>query len=129
MDDLTQEIYDRAEKIAAIRARESGEDKWAFKDDDTEEVKKWVMDGTLKAAVNSGIIKYNSGEAPEPDVLPDEQLQSVVYYLLWMYYSALGAEAIKEALYWKALHEEELKRYRFDPNEKSTATRPYNVGL
>jgi hypothetical protein len=123
--DLTQEIYDRAAKITAIKARETNDDRWAFKVDDADTVKGWLLEGVLKAAVASGIIKYNSGEAPEPDVLPDEQLTSVVFYLIYRYYASIGE--LKEATYWKFEHEDELKRYRFDPNTKSTARLKYRM--
>lgn len=125
--DLNQEIYDRAAKITAIKARETGDDRWAFKVDDEETVKGWLREGVLKAAVASGIIKYNSGEAPEPDILPDEQLTSVVFYLIYRYYSAIGE--LKDATYWEVQHENELKRYRFDPNKKATARRPYHLSI
>jgi hypothetical protein len=133
--DLIQEIYDRAARYSAIRARELGDDKWAFKSDDKDTMKQWIMKGTLKVAVACSIIKFDSGESPEPDVLPDELLDSVVYYLIAEYYDTIGeirgsgrgGVVNPEGQYWRAKHEDELNRYRFDPHTKTTARRPYRM--
>lgn len=125
--DITQEIYDRAAKISAIRARAIGDDKWAFHTDDIDAVKQWILDGTLKIAVKSGIIKFDSGEAPEPDVLADEQLLGVVYYILSVYFDTIGEKG--EGSYYRLLFDDEMKNYRFDPHQDTTATKKYNMGL
>ena len=123
--EVIDQLLQNAGEITAIRARKEDNDKWAIEPDDFEKVKKWILDGTLKIAVKTGIIKFGSPEEAYPDILPQELHNCLVYYVIAEWYDAIGE--VEESMVWRNKHERELKRYRVTPLKNTNITIPYNA--